>query len=173
MSSQDLIVAEYNSIRSEIVARVKLLHLFLLVAILFNLTFLLMAFTMFIVGVSGKQIIDLLLFVPIIFALLTFNYQANQMTFEGAAGFLNSDLRKKLPAQIQKDFDAWDIFYGARKKKYQLTSFLKVLPLLLPMTIPLWLYLYDFSIMAYPTNLLFWFDMILFGLVIFNFRYKL
>ncbi|KKR28391.1 MAG: hypothetical protein UT61_C0051G0003 [Candidatus Woesebacteria bacterium GW2011_GWA1_39_8] len=164
---------EYNNLRGEVTERVKLLHLFILVAVLLNVAFLFMVFAMLIGGTSLYEIVLFLLFMPIVFALLTFNYQANQMTLEGAAGYISHQLREKLSAEDQKDFDQWDVFYGRYKKSFQLTSFLKVIPLLLPMTLPIWIYLLDSSYMSYPVNLLIYFDLVLFGLVIFNFRYKI
>lgn len=173
MDKNNLIIAEYNNLRGEVNQRVKLLHLFILVACFFNLAFLFMVFAMFASGVEKSQIVLLLLFAPIVFALLTFNYQANQMTLEGVAGFVNHELRKKLSSKDQKNFDQWDSYYGGYKKNYQLTSFLKVLPLLLPMTLPILIFIFAGSYIFYPTNLLAYFDLALFGFVIFNFRYKI
>lgn len=173
MSNLQLIISEYNNLRTEIAQRVKLLHQFLLVADIFILTFLFMSFAMISSGVSQKNVILLLCFAPIVFSLLTFNYQANQMTLEGIAGYINHQLRKKLAFKDKKDLDEWDVFYGEYKRKFQLTSFLKTMPLVLPMTLPIWIYIYDPSLITYPLNLLIYFDLLLFVLVIFNFRYKI
>lgn len=173
MTKIDWLKNEYNNLRTEVAKRVQLLHLFILVGVLFNLAILFMIFAMKFQGVSSAEIVLFLLFVPMIFALLTFNYQANQMTLEGIAGYVSADLRKKLDSQDQKDFDGWDVFYGYHKKKYQLTSFLKVLPLLLPLTLPIWIWIIYPTYIIYPLNLLVYFDLALFALVIFNFRYKI
>ena len=90
---------EYNNLRGEVTERVKLLHLFILVAVLLNVAFLFMVFAMLIGGTSLYEIVLFLLFMPIVFALLTFNYQANQMTLEGAAGYISHQLREKLSAE--------------------------------------------------------------------------
>lgn len=173
MTQIDWLKNEYNNLRGEVTQRVKLLHLFILVAVLLNVVFLLMVFAMLMGGTSIDEIILLLLFIPIVFALLTFNYQANQMTLEGAAGYISHELREKLNNDDKKNFDQWDVYYGNYKKGFQLTSFLKVMPLLLPMTLPIWIDLFFKPYVYYPVNLLMYFDFALFAFVIFNFRYKL
>lgn len=173
MSEIDWLKNEYNNLRVEVARRAQLLHLFILVAVLFNLTILFMIFALVISGATSYELITFLLFVPIVFALLTFNYQANQMTLEGIAGYVSADLRKKLSKEDQKDFDGWDVFYGAYKKKYQLISFMKVVPLLLPMTLPIWLMLFYPNTIIYPLNILSYFDLALFAFIIYNFRYKI
>ena len=173
MAKIDWLKNEYNNLRGEVTQRVRLLHLFILVGVLLNVVFLLMTFAMFMGGTPTDTIILLLLFVPVIFALLTFNYQANQMTLEGAAGYISHELRKKLANDDKKNFDGWDVYYGNYKKGFQLTSFLKVMPLLLPMTLPIWINLFFISYVNYPVDLLMYFDFALFAFVIFNFRYKL
>ena len=164
---------EYNNLRGEVTQRVKLLHLFILVGVLLNVVFLLMVFSLYLGGTPNEKIILLLLFIPIIFALLTFNYQANQMTLEGAAGYISHELSQKLNSEDKKSFDQWDVYYGNYKKGFQLTSVLKVIPLLLPMTLPIWIDLFFRSYVHYPVDLLMYFDFALFAFVIFNFRYKL
>ena len=173
MINKDWSIIEYQKLKDEITQRIKILHLFILVAILFNLACLFMIFAMISSGFSIREIFVFLLFLPIIFAFLTFNYQANQMTLEGIAGYINHQLRKKISAE-DKEIVAWDVFYGQYKKKYQLTSFLKVVPLLLPMLLPIFIFFFDRAfIISFPINMLASFDLILLGLVIFNFRYKI
>ncbi len=161
---------EYQKLKDEITTRIRLLHLFILVAVLFNLAFLLMMFALIVGGATVREIISLLLFVPVIFALLIFNYQANQMTLEGVAGYINHELKNEISKE--ESVVRWDEYYGNHKKKYQLTSFLKVMPLLLPMTLPIIIWIFYPDDISYPINLLMCFDLVLFGLVIFNFRYK-
>lgn len=173
MKKTDLILAEFANLRGEVIQRVKLLHLFILVAVFFDLVFLFMTFALIASEVSFDQVILFLLFAPVIFTLLTFNYQANQMTLEGAAGYIGHELKSELPKEQQMEFDNWDIYYDRRKRKYQLTSFLKVMPFLTPMTIPLWVYLFYPNYSIYPHGLMMVVDAVLFLLVIFNFRYKI
>jgi len=173
MKKTDLILAEFANLRGEVVQRLKLLHLFILVGVLFDLVFLLMSFALLASGISINQVVIFLLLSPVIFSLLTFNYQANQMTMEGAAGYIGHELKSELPKEQQREFDNWDIYYDRHKRKYQLTSFLKVMPFLVPMTIPFWVYLFYPEFSFYPHGLMMVVDTVLFLLVIFNFRYKI
>lgn len=59
------------------------------------------------------------------------------------------------------------------KKPNRPTSFFKTFALLLPMTMPIVIYFLDRAdATKYPNNILLIFDLVLFLLVIINFRYK-
>ena len=146
-----------EKLRQEITERVKILHQIINLAILlivFALSFIVWLLT---IGAKIEQMMLFVLSLPIIFAFLTFNYQANQMTLEGLAKYLKKE-------------GSWDEFYGQYKKSRRPTSFLKVLPLLAPQFVPLiiWPFFVDFD--------QFWWliiiDLMLLLLVFLNFRYK-
>lgn len=160
---------EYLSLREEVAQRAILLHqlintaTWLTTASLFLIIYLLFA------G-AERQLIDLLLtFLPIIFAGLTFNYQANQMTLEAVA-YRCDRLGKR---QQKENATSWDDDYGRHKQKYQLTSFLKVVPLLLPQITSLILAAFGLLTNSALINFLIGIDLLLFVLVLFNFRYKI
>lgn len=173
MAKADWLKNEYDNLRGEVNQRLKLLHQFILVAVLLNVVFLLMTFALYLGGIRPEIIILFLLFVPFIFALLTFNYQANQMTMEGAAGYVGHELKDQIPEEDKEKFDGWDVFYDKHKRKYQLISFLKVMALVLPMTLPIIIDIFYRNYVNFPADILMYFDMALFAFVIFSFRYKL
>lgn len=155
---------EYESIRQEIIARAKLLHQIINLGII-----LLAAFSISITWLAGQKIESnliehLLLLIPIVYAGLIFNYQANQMTLEALAQYLKEKYR----------YNEWDKFYGRYKIDNRLTSFSKVIPLLLPLFTPLLVILLKNGL---PTDILgldlLVLDLILLVPVVLNFRYKL
>lgn len=116
MNKNEYIIAEYNQLKNEIAVRVRLLHLFILVAVLLSFTSLLFVFVMIYADFELNKIILFLLLLPIIFALLTFNYQANQMTLEGLAGYIGYELKNKMPKELKTEIIKWDEYYGQYKK---------------------------------------------------------
>jgi hypothetical protein len=145
-----------EKLREEITERIKILHQIINLAIL--LIVFALCFIVWLLTVSAKieQIMLFVLFLPIIFAFLTFNYQANQMTLEGLAKYLKEE--------------GWESFYGQYKKGRRLTSFLKVLPLLAPQIVPL--IIFPFFVKFSQFGVLIIIDFMLLLLVFINFRYK-
>ncbi len=170
MASNDWLLKEYEVMRLEITERVKLLHHFIAMAVNLTMVAIIMATLLIWFQAPTHYVLLFLLLMPIIFVGLTFNYQANQMTLEGVAYYVNDSLRsavKDNPAQ-----GTWDAYYAQHRVSYRVTSFLKVWPLLLPQLIPFFVLYYA----GWPSQgglaALLVFDFILFILVVVNFRYK-
>jgi hypothetical protein len=164
MSNQELLLKEYEIIRLEIIERAKLLHQLISLSVILSSTLFIVAFWLF-PSFSLQQKDSFLLGLPLLFAGLTFNYQANQMTLESLAGYSRELVKTSPPIQT------WDDFYGKYKYHYQLTSFLKTLPLLVPQLVP-----YFFFVPLSQTSLgkvLLSVDIVFFLLVLVNFRYKM
>lgn len=160
---------EYEALRVEVSQRIKILHQTINLAILILFIFILVFIYLVIFAKLDFEIVlALLLFVPPVFSLVTYNYQANQMTLEAVARF--SDMKYKRELNSKSEL-SWDDFYGKYKKPNRLTSFLKVMPLLLPQIIPILYYGSEKSWSG--LDLLFWFDLALFFICLINFRYKL
>ncbi|MEZ0287155.1 MAG: hypothetical protein ACAH35_04965 [Candidatus Paceibacterota bacterium] len=167
---RDILIQEYKAVRGEVADRAKMLHGMLTNAAFMQFIAAVLYFT-FLGGMDSIVTVYFLLTLPVVFAALCFNYQANQMTLEQLAHHSNN-IRQRL---TDKDDDraSWDEQYGRFKKKYQLTSFLKVLPLLLPFLIPYILLLQNGGFFDDASaNRLVVIDTLIFALVIFNFRYK-
>lgn len=153
--------AELTNLRQEILERVRSLHGLITVATYLSVFLLVAAF--FLITLLPVVTFNwYLLLVPLVFITLTFNYQANQMTMEAVGAYLRS----------KEEGGGWETFYERYKKRAQLTSFLKILPLLVPQLIPIVLWS-----LAVPLTdnqqVLASVDVALFFLVIANFRYKL
>lgn len=153
--------SEQASLRQEILERVKTLHGLLLAASYLSAFFIVAGFLLSVLA-PVPVIYWFILLIPLVFAPLTFNYQANQMTMEAVAAYLRT----------QENSQGWESFYGQYKKGVQLTSFLKVLPLLLPQLLFAVLWITNAPL---DTNqqLLASIDLALLLLVIANFRYKI
>lgn len=145
--------------RNEITARVTLLHNQLTVAAVMSLIVLL-AF-LWLVG-TGKEIWLLLGVVPI-FAALTFNYQANQITMEAMARYL---------VVSGSDDKGWEEYWGNYKLKIRLASVIKTTALILPQLVIL-VWLSFFVELNQPQLLILAFNWLLGVLILINFRYKL
>ena len=98
---------------------------------------------------------------PVVFYLLTFNYQANQMTMETVARYLRT-----------KHKSQWEKFYVEHKKSIRITSFLKILPFFI---VPIFclIYLPIVADLSKTENIFYVIDWALLALVIYNFKYKL
>lgn len=155
MADDQFKLEEFKVNWTEIVERVKILHGLIALAVILMAVFLIGG--VFLFGQLGTERFSwYLLLIPVVFACLTFNYQANQMTMEAVASY------------AQNIHSGWHNYYGSHKRSYQLTSFLKVLPLLLPLLIP-----FIVDPVSANAQILRFFDFALLALVIFNFRYKL
>ena len=155
MANMDTNKEDLRNMRAEVLERAKALHQMINLAVGLGAVLLVAAFWLKQILLPADFEIFALL-IPIVFASLTFNYQANQMTMEAVSGYVHGIS------------PGWDEYYGRHKEKVQLTSFLKIMPFLLPQLLPL------FFLASWSTQPLLWgFDAILFLLVIFNFRYKI
>lgn len=153
--------AELTNLRQEILERVKGLHGLITTGTYLSAFFLVAGFflsTLLPTVTFNWYILTL----PLVFALLTFNYQANQMTMEAVGAYLRQ----------KESSEGWETFYDRYKKGVQLTSFLKILPLLVPQLLPIILWATNASLEP-NQQLLASADLVLFLLVIANFRYKL
>lgn len=146
---------DLRNMRAEVLGRASALHQMINLAVVLGTGLLVMSFWLK-EAIAPESFELFILLIPIIFAGLTFNYQANQMTMEAVSGYVRSIS------------PGWEEYYGSHKQKVQLTSFLKILPLLLPQLIPFFLVS---SRISQP--FFWWVDIILLSLVIFNFRYKI
>lgn len=168
------LLKEYEQIKEELSDRAIMLHHLILLGIVIWSVFLLSMFLFIHLKLSSELLLSFLFLIPVVFAGLTFNYQANQMTLEALAAYINEELKDQIRSKAGDRTIGWDEYYGRYKKDYQLTSFLKVTPFLLPFFIPTFAVL---VVDGLPENiwlqLLYWFDWFLFLLAIINFRYKI
>lgn len=153
--------AETTGLRQEILERLRLLHNILTAASYLIVALLIAGFFLYALVGTTLTVWYLLLW-PLVFAPLTFNYQANQMTMEAVSAYLKS----------KEAGHGWETFYGAYKQRVQLTSFLKVLPLLVPQLVPIVLWGAGTTFTA-GQQILALVDGVLFLLVVVNFRYKI
>lgn len=164
---EDLLLTEYETTRREVIERAGALHRLIALASTLAFVALIVASILQALHATQEQLWTYLLFLPPIFAGIAFNYQANQMTLEAVAMF--SD---RLRTQLGGNSMSWDGFYGRWKKAVQLTSFLKTLPLLMPLVIPF--YALSLPWIKHEPQLM-WLmivDILLALLVIVNFYYK-
>ncbi|HEY1074207.1 MAG TPA: hypothetical protein VGE59_00700 [Patescibacteria group bacterium] len=166
---EEILLTEYEILRREVIERVGALHRLIALASILAFLSLLGTTFLFSFHATQTQLWTYLLFLPPVFAGITFNYQANQMTLEAVAMF-SDKIRKQLGGNAM----GWDGFYGRWKKAVQLTSFLKTLPLLMPLAIPFYALSQEQLLKSEPQ--LVWltiFDIVLATLVVINFYYKL
>jgi len=158
-------IAEYRSLRSEVVTRAKFLHLFIERS----------AFLGFLALVAGlwleSSFVDPVVYqiyialLPLVFAGVCFNFQANQLTLEVVAA-ASDRLRKSLAPSDE----SWDDQFGRLKLGFILTSVLKDFALIAPIAVAL--------IAGYQANLwqvypiIFAIDHLSLFLVALNFWYK-
>lgn len=153
---------EYKMLRAEINTRIEILHQTINLAVILLAVFLVAGSGLYLASSDQLLIESYLLLLPLVFAGLTNNYQANQMTLEATARYLQTKAQ---------GISEWEDFYGRHKRHYKLLSFLKTLPLFIPLTLPLVVWL----IFGWPEGklgILAAIDLLLFSLIIFNFRYK-
>lgn len=160
--------SEYLALRKEIDSRAKLIHQLLALAAIFWLVLLIFGYYFYLKGTDTLKMETFILLIPIIFSGLTFNYQANQFSLEAVAHYLRDQSQDKELAA------GWENYYGQAKRSVELLSFLKTLPLLLPQLLPLIVIINHLGWSSdFLSQFLTVFDLLLFILVIFNFRYKL
>ncbi len=149
---------EYESLRNEVIARIKILHHQISLAVTLSFLFI---FGFLIFYTNQEALIIYLLTLPVVFYLLTFNYQANQMTMETVARYLRT-----------KHKSQWEKFYVEHKKGIRISSFLKVLPFFFTPIFCL-IYLPIVANLSRTENIFYILDWVLLALVIYNFKYKL
>jgi len=151
---------EYQCLQSEITQRSKILHGIISLAAILLLFSIIFFFTLKIFEVEQHFIKFYLLLLPLVFASLAFNYQANGFTLEAALKYTEKLFQK-----------SWRPYYLEEKKRYRLIAFMKALPLWIPFLGPFFIlnqiFLDTFSIV------LFFINNILLLIIIRNFiRYK-
>jgi hypothetical protein len=158
-------IAEYSQLRQEISARLVMHHNQLALATVLQLVCALFVMWLNHPTANWESTELFLLIVPIVFAGLTFNYQANQCTMESVGRYLNQ--------QYGNSGMKWEEFFGTEKFKSKLVSFSKALPLIWPLFIPVVLW----SVVGWPegklASSLFVVDLTLLIIMLANFRYKL
>ncbi len=166
MSSHDTPQSRnYHTLRQEVVVRVFILHLLLAIASAFCVLVGITLIWLNAFKVDPSLITLFIATVPLPFAFLTFNYQANQMTLEAVARYSQA-------LETTKN-SGWDHYYGQYKVWVRLTSFLKVVPLLVPIVATLiYLLPHSFSSNQPIIAALWWADLLLALLITYNFRYK-
>ncbi len=154
--------AEYVQLRQEIVARVTLLHQLLALASLSTLVVLLCV--VWLIGYGFTQsAVWLGLAYPFVSATIAFNYQANQMTMESVARYVQGNL---------DTYVGWDRSYGEAKLPHMLTSFLKIMSLLIPHLAALGIFV-GVNDLSFYQLVLAWLNIGVLLVLVFNFRYKL
>ena len=166
---QELLLEEYRGARTEVRERAKFLHTTLSLAVILE-SFAAATWSVLVLLHAPTSLQHtFLLLQPIIFATLTFNYQANQMSLEAVAGF--SD-RLRSSTEFNVEAESWDQAYGKHKLGFELTSFLKIFSLILPLLLPFVVIQLGSSYPQGGNGILCSVDIALFALVLANFRYK-
>lgn len=160
---------EYQSLREEIIVRMKFLHWTLSLSVVLQIILLIAGYFLYI---RGQNIILYLLLAPIFLNFLTFNYQSNQMTMEAAAKYIHESLKPKVEKIIKEEIWEWEKYFANHKGYYRFEAFFKILPLLSPNLIPLAIIIKRVPLDPWEVVLLI-FDLALMLFVIENFRYKL
>ena len=167
---QELLLEEYRGARSEVRERARFLHTALSLGVILEATAAVGWAGLVLFHASTSLQHTFLLLQPVIFATLAFNYQANQMTLEAVAGF--SDRLRSVP-DFKVETASWDQAYGTHKRGYELTSFLKIMSLMLPLLLPFVVIGLKGGFPQGGNGVLCAVDVALFLLVVANFRYKI
>lgn len=172
MEKEKFILAEYEELRKELLSRVKILYQILNLAIVIFALFIVLLIWLYFQSIASNILVILLLFVPIVFAFITFIYQDNQKTLEGVAKYLHDELLPDAKKIADENIWQWEDYFVKRKKSYQVSSAFKIFVLILPLLIPF--YLIWQNLITLPAQ---WplaiFDIVLSIIVLINFRYKL
>lgn len=158
-------LAEYNQMRSEILARATMHHNQLTQAVVLQLlcvgVVVWLAFQQ-----ADWQVIELfLLLASAVFTLLTFNYQANQCTMESVAKYLDH--------QYGKVGLEWERFFAKEKARNQMVSFGKAFPLVWPQFVPIVIWRVNGWPVSQLQSALLVVNIILLVWSLVNFKYKL
>lgn len=161
MQEENIKSLEYQCLQAEIAQRSRILHGILNLATIFILLSIIFFFVLQLFNIDQQLIIFYLLLLPLVFASLVFNYQANGFTLEAALKYTEKLFPK-----------SWRPYYLEEKKKYRLIAFTKALPLWIPFLIPF--FLLDQIFLNTSFIILFIINNTLFLIILLNFiHYKL
>lgn len=162
---KEVVLNEYQVLRAEILMRANLLHQHVTVAAVTWVVLLVSSFISYSI-LEPELFISFLLFIPLVFSSLIFNYQDNQRTLERTAKYIEEVINPKFHGELE-----WEKWFAKQKQQSQFSSSYKVLVFLLPFLIPIMVLSY------HPLNtwqtLLAIFDIVLLVMILVNFRYKL
>lgn len=151
---------EYQCLQSEIAHRSRILHGILNLAAILIFISIIFFLVLKIFEVEQQLIKLYLLLLPLVFANLAFNYQANGFTLEAALKYTEKLFEK-----------SWRSYYLEEKKKYRLIAFTKALPLWTPFLAPF--FMLNQIFLDIPSIVLFFINNILLLIIIRNFiHYK-
>jgi len=162
------LLKDFQAMREEILARVKLMFWTINLGVILEVIFLV------IYPFIPSSFRDLyLLLITLIFAGLIFNYQGNQATMEVVARYINHVLRPKIEKLAGTASVDWEDHWFEARKYLRITSFLKLIPLILPLLIPIVMISHEGFAASTLQKSLEIFDLIIIVIVIFNFCYKI
>lgn len=172
MKDQIWRVKEFESLRLELHARVKFLHQTINLAIIFWLVSLITVFYFLSQGIPKELIITYILILPIIFDLLGYNYQSNQNSLESIAKYIYEVVRPSIKKLSGQEILQWEKFFAVQKAPFKFESTFKIFPFVLPSFLPIILLLARTPLTDLQ-RVIAAVDLILFALLLENFRYKL
>ena len=123
-------------------------------------------------GLAFTHQVTFLLFVPILFDLLGYNYQSNQNSLESIARYIHDSIRPQVKEMSGQDILGWEKFFAGQKLPFKFESIFKVFPFVLPSFIPLALLSLRIPLTPFQ-RVLVWIDIVFLILLLENFRYKL
>ena len=162
-------INEYKALRGEIVKRIIFLHQTINLHIILQIILLIFGYLLY---SQGQGIIFYALLSTIFLNFITFNYQSNQMSLEAISKYIHESLRPKVKDIVKEDVLEWEKYFADHKAHYKFEAFFKATPFIFPNLIPL-IVLILRPPLGFWENFLIIFDLVLFIIMIENFRYKL
>lgn len=163
---------EFEYLRLELNNRIDFLHKTITLAVIIWLVLFITFFQLILSGLSFSYLVTFLLFVPIIFDLLGYNYQSNQNSLESIPKYIHEVIRLQAKDMSGQNILGWEEFFAIQKKPFKFESTFKVFPFVLPSVIPFLLLVLGVSLNPFQ-RMLFWVDIIFLIFLLENFRYKL
>jgi hypothetical protein len=162
---------EFEYLRLELNNRIDFLHKTITLAVIFWLVLFITVFQLILRGLSVSYLITYLLFVPIIFDLLGYNYQSNQNSLESIPKYIHEVIRLQARDMSAQDVLGWEKFFAMQKVPFKFESTFKVFPFVLPSAIPFVLLAMRVSLNPFQ-QILVWVDIIFLVFLLESFRYK-
>jgi len=165
-------IKEYEGLRYELSERIKFLHNTINLAIVFWALFIILYFVFVAIGLSKYHIITYLLLIPIVLDMVGYNYQSNQNSLESIAKYFHEHIKPGIKSKYKARLLEWEAYFAKQKEPFKVESVTKVFSFIMPTFIPIYLLASNVQLDK-PQQILAIFDLILFVLMLENFRYKL
>lgn len=160
---------EYQTLRSEITERIKILHYSIHLTTVLLALLIIFVFILFFLEADYNILITFLLTIPIFINLLAFNYQSNQNVLESIARYICYELKPQV--NISEVLN-WEYYFAKEKQSFKIDSATKVFPFLIPSLIPIYLLVFSQPLLSFQLFLAY-FDLLLLAVMLIGFRYKL